>query len=62
MPQLGFKPTIPMFKQTKIFHALDCVTIVIGINTTKHSYFSSLKYKFLRTVINYTFVCMSLYV
>jgi hypothetical protein len=30
MPQVGFKPTIPVFERTKAVHALDCANTVIG--------------------------------
>jgi hypothetical protein len=29
MPQVGFEPTIPVFKRAKTIHALDCVATVI---------------------------------
>jgi hypothetical protein len=31
MPQVGFKPTIPVFELAKIFYALDCAATVIGM-------------------------------
>jgi hypothetical protein len=31
MPQVGLKPTIPVFEQAKMVHALDCVATVIGL-------------------------------
>jgi hypothetical protein len=30
MPVVGLEPTIQVFEQAKIFHALDCATIAIG--------------------------------
>jgi hypothetical protein len=30
MPRVGFEPTTPVFERTKIFHALDRTTTVIG--------------------------------
>jgi hypothetical protein len=30
MPRVGFEPTIPVFERTKIIHALDRATTVIG--------------------------------
>jgi hypothetical protein len=30
MPQVGFEPTTPVFKQTKTVHALDRAATVIG--------------------------------
>jgi hypothetical protein len=35
MPQVGFEPTIPVFKRAKTVHALDGEAIVIG--TAKYS-------------------------
>jgi hypothetical protein len=31
MPQLGFEPTIPAFKQTRTVHGLDRAAPVIGL-------------------------------
>jgi hypothetical protein len=31
MPQVEFEPTIPVFEQAKIFHAVDRVTGHVGI-------------------------------
>jgi hypothetical protein len=30
MPQVGFKPMIPVFERAKTRHALDCTATVIG--------------------------------
>jgi hypothetical protein len=35
MPQVGFKPTIPVLEGAKTFHALDRATTVTGIKTTQ---------------------------
>jgi hypothetical protein len=34
MPQVGFKPTIPVFERAKRVHALDRAAAVIGLDNT----------------------------
>jgi hypothetical protein len=37
MPQMGFEPTIPVFKRWKIVHALDRAATVIGTERRLHT-------------------------
>jgi hypothetical protein len=37
MPQMGFEPTISVFKRAKTVHALDCVATVISSIETTHT-------------------------
>jgi hypothetical protein len=48
MPQVGFKPTIPVFARVKPAHALDRAATVIGsilMSTTKYYILSFFKYR-----------------